>query len=257
MNDFEREDIINELRDDTNYYGEMGRRFVSTSDIKTLISDPLEYGVSRKDELFFVKGDYFHKRVLQPEILGDFISCDAATRNTKVYKELVEEHHVEGADKPIFLLKKEIEEIEADCMKIEINNDFVAGLQANKQEFEVEEPMVGDILGYKFKAKADRLNTHEGFIADLKSTRSLSSFRSQFRKLGYHAQAYVYGTLFGLPMRFFVVEKGTGKLGIYDVSKETLQAGEDYVKWGLEKLELYYGEDGQKHIDQYYNYQEL
>ena len=75
--------------------------------------------------------------------------------------------------------------------------------------------------------------------------------------MGYHAQAYIYQKLFGLPMRFYVVSKEDGKLGVYDVSKETLERAEDYIKWALEKMEMYYGENPTEDIGQYYEYQLL
>jgi hypothetical protein len=256
--DYNIEEIVEQLRDDNNYYGELGRRFLSASDIKTLHNNPLDYGaVAEEDKSYFLKGDYFHKRVLQPELVKSIPVVDASTRGTKIYKEFVEEHTLEGMPKPMFLLKKEVDELEALAWKIEQNEEFTFALQADVQPNEIEEPMVGQIFGYWFKGKADRINRHRGFIADIKTTRSLSSFVSQFEKMGYHAQAYIYQKLFGLPMRFYVVSKEDGKLGVYDVSKETLERAEDYIKWALEKMEMYYGENPTEDIGQYYEYQLL
>ena len=39
--DYNIEEIVEQLRDDNNYYGELGRRFLSASDIKTLHNNPL------------------------------------------------------------------------------------------------------------------------------------------------------------------------------------------------------------------------
>lgn len=242
------------LRDDNNYYGEIGKQFLSASDIKTLVSTPDQYGVSLDEDTNLLKGTYLHRRLLQPELLDNMIIVDATTRTTKVYKEIVAEHTLEGLPKPIFLLKKETEELELLAMKAESNHEFVDALQSNMQPFEVEEPMIGEVMGYWFKAKADRKNQHRGFIADIKTARSLSSFVSQFRAFGYHGTAYVYSKLFGMPVRFYVISKEDGRLGVYDVSEETLAAGEEYVRWGLEKLEMYYGSNPTESIEQYYEY---
>ena len=250
----DKTDIIQALRDDNNYYGEFGRNFISASDIKVLVSSPDMYGVGTDDSLNLLKGTYMHRRLLQPETLGDMIIVDATTRTIKAYKEVVDENSIEGQPKPVFLLRHETNEMDILAKKAESNHAFVDGLQANKRTFEVEEPMIGELFGYWFKGKADRINTHRGFVADIKTTRSLSSFVRGFRSLGYHAQAYVYKTLFGLPVRFFVISKEDGRLGIYDVSDETLQQGEEYVKWGLERLEMYYGDNPTKDINQYYDY---
>jgi hypothetical protein len=60
-----------------------------------------------------------------------------------------------------------------------------------------------------------------------------------------------------MPVRFYVIDKSNGRLGIYDVSPETLQQAEERVKWGLEKLEMYYGQTPTENVEQYYEYLEL
>jgi len=177
MNDFEREDIINALRDDSNYYGEMGRLFLSNSDINVLVKDPDLYGVGMDDGINLIKGSYMHLRMLEPEKVKDFAVVDAATRRNKEYTEYVKEHTIEGEPKPIFLLKKEATELELFASKMESNTEFVDALQGQIQPFEIEEPMIGELFGYQFKGKADRINRRRGFIADLKTTRSLSLFK--------------------------------------------------------------------------------
>lgn len=249
--------IIEQLRDDDNYYGDLGRKFLSNSDIKVLHDSPDLYGMKWDSNIDFIKGRYLHTRILEPHRIGEIPVIDASTRNTKVYKDFVAEHHVEGMDKPIFLLKKEADEVERLCRRVEYNEEFADALQGNIQENEIEEPMIGELFGYWFKGKSDRINQHRGFIADIKTTKSLSSFVSNFRKYGYHSQAYIYQHLFGLPVRFYVICKESGRLGIYDVSEETLNEAEDYIKYSLDNMELYYGENPTLSIEQFYQYQEI
>lgn len=250
-------ETIELLRDDDNYFGELGKKYLSNSDIKNLVHDPDLYGKPWDDKADFLKGKYLHYRVLQPELKEPMIIVDAATRNTTIYKDTVAEHSIEGMPKPIFLLKKEVVELDYLADRVEMNDTFVDGLQAHKEPFEVEEPMIGELLGYWFKGKADRINKHRGFIADFKTTKSLSSFVSNFRTYGYHGQAYIYSKLFGLPVRFFVICKATGRLGVFDVSDETLADAEVYITTGLDRLEYYYGKGGTGKIDQYYSYSTL
>lgn len=248
---------IGELRNDANYYGELGRRFLSNSDIVKLVNEPDLYGQPIEDSVALLMGDYMHKRILQPELVEDIVVVDAASRRNKEYTAFVKEHEVEGQPRPTFLLKKEADEIEALAMKIEQNDEFVDALQYDKQPFEVEEPMIGEIHGYWFKGKADRINRRRGFIADLKTTRSLKLFRQNLRTYGYHSQAWIYQKLFGLPVRFYVIDKTDGRLAVVDLKEETLADAERYVQWGLEKLEMYYGPHPTDDIGQYYEYMEL
>jgi len=61
------ENIITKLRDDQEYYGGMGKQYLSNSDIGTLLKNPEEFGVSRPDNKNFAEGRYFHQLILEPE----------------------------------------------------------------------------------------------------------------------------------------------------------------------------------------------
>lgn len=256
MNEQQIAETIEALRDDANYYGALGRQFLSNSDIVTLHNEPLDYGQGA-DGLPLIVGDYMHKRILQPELVKSIPVVAAKTRRNKEYTSYVEERTIEGQPKPIFLLEKEAEEMEHWASIIERNHEFVDALQVDIQPNEVEEPMIGEIHGYMFKGKADRINRRRGFIADLKTTRSLSSFRESIRKYGYHSQAYIYRKLFGLPVRFYVFSKEDGRLAVVDITDTTLGEAEQYVEWGLQKLEYYYGEQPEGDIEQFYQYWEV
>lgn len=251
--------IIERLRDEEEYFGDFGQQFISNSDIKTLLEKPDMYGARWDNNIDFLKGRYLHHRVLQPELFeeeGKFpmVIVDCNTRNNTEYKNAVAENSLEGIEKPIYLLKKEADEMNFLADKVLANDEFREALTGNRQENEVEEPMVKELFGYWFKGKADRLNRSLGITADFKTTRSLSSFTSNFRTYGYHGQAYIYGELFNMPVWFYVIDKETGRLGKFQVSDETLQAGEEYVKAGLVRLEYYYGEKPLGDLSQYYDF---
>jgi hypothetical protein len=42
-------DIIEQLRDDANYYGKVGKQYLSNSDIKVLLDNPAMFGVPTPD----------------------------------------------------------------------------------------------------------------------------------------------------------------------------------------------------------------
>ena len=41
--------ILNKLRDDNEYYNGIGRKYLSNSDIGTLLKNPREFGIRRAD----------------------------------------------------------------------------------------------------------------------------------------------------------------------------------------------------------------
>ena len=83
-----KEEIINKLRDDENYYGEFGKQYLSNSDIKTLLNNPLELKQPSKQIPAFLVGGYFHTAILEPDKLKNFKIIESTTRNTKAYKEI-------------------------------------------------------------------------------------------------------------------------------------------------------------------------
>lgn len=253
--------IIEKLRDDVHYFGDFGKMWFSNSEISKLIEKPDTFADPWEPSLDFEKGRYIHYKMLQPELFEGgnepMIIVDASTRNNKEYKEVVGEHQKEDEPRPLFLLRKEVGELDYLVSLMMRNDEFVEVLQKNRKPNEVEEPAIGEIMGYKFKGKADRKNSHLGILADLKSTRSLESFRMNFKNYGYHSQAYIYQELFGMPVRFYVISKEDGRLGIFDVSDETLELGRQRVALGLEKYETYWGENPTQNVDQYVDYDVL
>ena len=51
-------EVIEKLKDDTQYYGEFGKQFLSNSDIGTLLKNPKEFGLPQDDNVNFHKGRY-------------------------------------------------------------------------------------------------------------------------------------------------------------------------------------------------------
>ena len=82
-----KEQILEKLRDDEHYYGEFGKQYLSNSDIKTLLSNPLELHKPSKSNPNFLVGGYFHTAILEPDKVKNFKIIETTSRNTKVYKE--------------------------------------------------------------------------------------------------------------------------------------------------------------------------
>ena len=70
------ETIIKKLKDDKEYYGGIGKNYLSNSDIGALLSNPKEYGVQKEDNVNFAKGRLFHHLILEPEKVQDWNAVD-------------------------------------------------------------------------------------------------------------------------------------------------------------------------------------
>ena len=83
-----KENIIAKLKDDTHYYGDFGKQYLSNSDISTLLKNPLAFGQPSKPSSAFLVGGYFHTAILEPNKLKKYKVIQSSTRNTKAYKEM-------------------------------------------------------------------------------------------------------------------------------------------------------------------------
>jgi hypothetical protein len=242
-----KEQVIEKLRDDKDYYGEFGKQYISYSDIGTLINNPEDFKKPVKNNINFVLGGYFHTCILEPHKLDKFKIIKSSNRNTKIYKEL------SGGE--ICMLEREAEMIEVLKDKVFENDYIVSMIQGDGVEYEV--PNLTEIEGYKFKGKADIVNHNEKLIIDLKTTsKPLDRFRWSAKDFYYNAQAYIYSKMFGYDFVFIVVKKPTTqemqevdsiqelkskiKLGVFDCSDMFLSDGKDNVNAALDNYKLYY-----------------
>ena len=229
-----RDEILEKLRDDDNYYGAFGKQFVSNSDVDTLINNPFAYGQSKDKTVPMVIGGYFHTLILEPDKVDKFRIIESSTRNTKMYKEL--------SDGEICLLQHEADLVHS-MRDVILSNDLIRFMiQGNEAEFNVieyEVPGLGEIDGVMFKGKADIINRDQQVIVDLKTTSDLSNFRRSAYKYNYDSQAYIYKHIFGLDMVFVAIDKTTHMLGIFDCSDAFLQSGRDKVERAIANYKLF------------------
>jgi len=80
--------IIDELRDDKNYYGRLGKSYLSNSDIGVLLSNPRAFRKEREETKAFAEGRLFHQLMLEPHKVENFPFVEVSSRNTKEYKNL-------------------------------------------------------------------------------------------------------------------------------------------------------------------------
>lgn len=225
-----KKNIIAKLKDDTHYYGDFGRQYLSNSDISTLLSNPLAFGQPSKPSAAFLVGGYFHTAILEPNKLKKYLVIPSSTRNTKLYKEM------SGGE--LCLLQHEVDMIEAMKDKM-LSNDICTGL-INSTNTEYEVPGVSELFKYVWKGKADIINHDDKLVVDIKTTADINKFKSSAYRYNYDSQAYIYRRLFGYDMLFIVIDKNTHQLGIFDCSDEFYRSGEDKVLRAEDAYELFY-----------------
>ena len=113
--------IIEKLREDEHYYGDFGKQFLSNSDIKALMENPLNFKKPSPPNPAFAVGSYFHTCILEPDKLEQFKIVKSSTRNTKVYKEI--------AGEDICLLQHEVDQIELmreKVLEVDLFKDLIS-----------------------------------------------------------------------------------------------------------------------------------
>ena len=130
--------IINTLKDDNEYYNGLGRQYLSNSDIGTLLKNPRDFGKKLADSKEFAMGRYFHQLFLEPKKASEWDFIDVASRNTKKYKEYVEElRQSSNRERNFALLEKEKVEVERWVDAMKTNLDFFDYITDSKNKYEV------------------------------------------------------------------------------------------------------------------------
>jgi hypothetical protein len=228
-----KQQILQKLKNDEDYYGDFGNQFLSNSHVSRLLKDPLNIFKPSKPSPAFLIGGYFHTCILEPEKLKKYKVVKSSTRNTKAYKD------VAGGE--LCLLQQEVDMIELMRDKVMANDicaDLIMGTDGKLNDFEV--PMITELFGNKWKGKADIVNHNEQLVIDLKTTADIDKFQYSANKFNYDSQAYIYSKLFGYEMLFIVIDKNTHQIGMFDCSPQFYERGEDKVRRASEAYDLFY-----------------
>ena len=229
-----KEQVLQRLKNDEDYYGDFGNQFLSNSHVSKLLKDPLNVFKPSTPSPAFLVGGYFHTCILEPDKLEKFTVIPSTTRNTKQYKDM------SGGE--LCLLQKEVDEIELMRDKL-IGNDICKDL-ITLGNVDYETPGVTDLFGNTWKGKDDIINHDEKLVIDLKTTSDIERFKWSASKFNYDSQAYIYSKLFGYEMLFIVIDKSTHQIGVFDCSPEFYKRGEDKVSKASEAYDLFYKTKG-------------
>jgi hypothetical protein len=241
--------IIELLRDDSNYYGDFGKKYLSNSDIYSLLNNPKNFRISQKG-LPLLKGGYFHTAMLEPQKIGDYPVIDASTRSTKAFKEHILENNLYPYD---VLLSKEVDEITTWVNAMKSNFVMYSDIYAQGNVY--EQPAIATIFGIEWKGKADIITADK--VIDIKTTGNIDKFKWSANDYNYDSQAYIYEQLFGKPVEFYIIDKTTLKLKIAKPSEETLLRGRDKVLRAIEVYNKFFAEDSVEDVTQYIEYEQF
>lgn len=240
-------EIIERLRDDSEYYGDFGRQYLSYSMVGLLLSDPRGYLQPREETKAMLEGRLFHQLLIEPQKAAEWLEqrnfVDASTRTTKVYKDYCAERGIKFA-----LLLSEVEAVKAMAYSVRSNIMMYDMMYADGNEYEA--PAVGIIHGEKWKGKADIVCNDK--VIDLKTTGDISRFKYSARAYNYDAQAYIYQQLFGKELVFIAVDKDSYQLGVFTPSAEFLSYGEEKVKRAVAVWQRYFGPDAVDDVSNHY-----
>lgn len=237
-----KEEILANMYDDSFYYGYLGKNALSSSSIKTLLSSPKTYYFTTKygsgETQALRDGRLFHTMILEPEKLDDIIFVEAATKASKEYK-LAKETGKEVYTKSE---KKAAERLCDALLRNEAVKEYLI-----KAEYEV--PQIAMIDGIPIRAKADILKGNT--IIDLKTTTGIKDFRYSADKYSYDLQAWLYKEMFGVDnFVFVVIDKGSLDIAIFECSDEFYERGKQKFEQGISNFKYFFQTDGVD-LDQY------
>ena len=244
--EWNKEELKLKMYDDKFYYGFLGENALSSSSAKPLYKSPLAYSKyinqSISNEKALREGRLFHSLLLEYEtIQKKYVFVDVSSRTTKKYKEAVEEN--KGCE---VFLERELASI-SYLISIFENNVIASSYL---RDGVTEEPGIGELFGFPFRAKADYITSD--LIIDVKTTNSLDGWEWAAKKTWhYDMQAWIYTQIFGIQnFVFLVIDKGTGEIGEFPVTEETLEVAGEKVKLACQVYREYFYEKT-KSINEY------
>ena len=245
-----RAEILKNLKDDSKYYGKFGKQYLSNSDIFNLLKNPTQFRIPQETTKPMLEGSYFHTKILEPHKIGDFVDVDVTSRNSVKYKEAVNNSNGE-----MLLLTKEREHLDFLCTKMTSNMEMFDLIYQEGNEFEV--PQIQNIMGLDWKGKADIINHTSELIIDIKTSSDIDKFLFSARTYNYDSQAYIYQRLFNKPLVFFVIDKRSGRLGVFDCSPTFLRGGQEKVEQAVEIYHKFFSNEATEDISSYMHRQTL
>ena len=229
----DKKELLENMEDDDFYYGYLGQEALSCSLLKVILKSPKQYvdliENGQKETQALRDGKLLHMAVLEPEKFEDLVVVDVKSKNTKTYKEAVEEHGT-------VYTTPEIENAIhlANALK---ENEKVANI-LDGGSFEV--PNIAMVEGIPFRAKADIIKGKA--IIDVKTTMDIKKFKYSAYKFSYDLQAYLYLQLFpeAKEFTFLCIDKSTKDIAVFECSDEFLESGKKKLEQGIADFNFFF-----------------
>lgn len=235
--------VIDKLRNDADYYGAVGKKFLSNSDIGTLLNNPKQFKMTSEKTKAMLEGNYFHTAMLEPEKLKNFLIVDASTRSTNVYKEAIK-----ACGEDILLLSHEVQELDALVGTMKSNLFFYENIYRDGNIY--EEPAVMELFGHMWKGKADIVT--DDIIIDIKTTSNIQDFKWSAKRYNYDSQCYLYQQFFDKPLVFYVIDKTTHNMGVFEPTEDFILGGRDKVLRAIEVYDRFFGDNASEDVNNYF-----
>jgi hypothetical protein len=214
------QDILSKMDDDSFYYGHLGQNALSSSALKKLLQSPKAYQASlrQSDSSQALRdGQLVHMSILEKHKIKDLVIIEG-TKARKEYKDAVAEY----GERNVFT-ESEVNNAYWIADAVHSNNE--ASYLLSDCDYEV--PGVSMIEGIAHRAKADAITKDRKVIIDLKTTSSdIEDFKWSAKKFKYALQASLYLKIFGAEeFIFLVIDKNTKDIGIFTCSDMFLEYG--------------------------------
>lgn len=243
-NFYDKSELLNKMYDDEFYYGELSKLALSSSSLKLLLDSPKTYYYVTKyakneTTAALRAGHLFHLAILEPTKYDKIKFVEVQSRNSKKFKDAVEEFG------EVYTAKERDE-----------NNRLIDAMLKNPTAQELirdsksEVPKIANVMGMPFRGKADILK-NKGGIVDLKTTQDVQHFDKSAFKYKYHLQAAIYIDLFSTPEKplthedftFLCISKNNLDIGVWRCSEAFIEYGRQELRKGIDLYKTYIRED--------------
>ncbi len=226
-------ELLEDMMDDDFYYGYLGKEALSCSLLKVLLKSPKQYvdliENGQNETQALRDGKLLHMAVLEKDKFDALTVVEVKSKNTKAYKEAVEEHGT-------VYTRNEID------TAVELAGSLHANQKVRNilQDAQFEVPNIAMIEGIPFRGKADILKGKQ--IIDVKTTTDIKKFKYSAYKYGYDLQAYLYLQLFpeATDFVFLCVDKATKDIAIFECSDEFLESGKEKLEQGVADFNFFF-----------------
>lgn len=222
---------------------------LSYSSLKEFLKSPAHFltykNKETKESPAMRLGTAAHAAILEPQKFDAEYDTTDLRRNTKAYKELPQDK--------IYLSQSEWKSVVN--MKANVMSNLSASDELHHCD-RFETKVQGEIDGVEFRGFVDAMN--DDTIIDLKTTQDASpeGFRKSLGNYSYHLQAAIYLKLTGAKRYFIIAVESSPPYNtcVYELSEDTLEAGNALLKKGISKFKEW---DGSWYGYEPYNYTKL